>query len=880
MIEWIVSSSLLILVVALLRRLLGNKMSLRLRYALWLLVLVRLLVPGTVGRSPVSVQAPVEDIRSQIADVSLPGNWAVVTMDPISMGEGAESGGGVTTTPQTPSGGGSDQATVGLLMPAVGVVLERLWWMGMALTALLLVSSNLSFYGRLRRSRRKLETEISTTVYVTDGIQSPCLFGLVRPAIYVPAAVAADAVALRHVLTHETVHRRHGDHIWTALRGVCLVLHWYNPLVWWAAALSRRDCELACDEAAVRALGEDSRAAYGRTLVGLAEQHSSLMRCATSMSGSDLKERIAALVKHPRTKKTAAVVLVLAVVIAGLVVFTGRADTYPARVVSRGETFATLAPTTASGVRKATCEVVSYSGDLVEELAVGDLVEVTRGNGNIETSYPPRGNIKRVKLVSRATDQDWFLCDAFAHLVMEENWHVGDGSIADGRVEEDGEEVRVIFDLEKGLWTFGYTAGREFLWSSAGGSDGAVADSSIAALASEFRLLAEDQGATIQMRTAPDGPDYAVYTVDAQWLRDNVLDQFENYDTAEDTYAIQTEIQGPTEGLYLQLETPGFTIQIGADNLVYFTDGSSTAVWTARYLYGEDVFYDSILTICRDGYDQMTMGDLTEQAVSAPADGDGAALRTLWQNWLAQMLQNQVPGSHYELEGYQVGSVHVTERAVGADGSGRSAFDAEILVKPADYENTFWWMGNGGGAEEEYGQEYEGWILKTYQGWLVRNGESGLWQIVDFGTGGYSLERLLEQYPLADITEMMAAGPVSVDYADEELLGRTDTCDLFVEYDGEFRVDACFTTAETVTDVQFVELVLDEFTEDGAAFHVGETYYRADELTPERPLVIGTVFVGEVVPTRAILYTDAQGVARRYSLNMSGEDGSLFLLPF
>src|SRR5699024_6588497 len=137
------------------------------------------------------------------------------------------------------------------------------------------------------------EADISTRVYVTGAIQSPCLFGVPFPAIYIPAAVAEDEQALRHVLAHEQAHRRHADHLWTALRGLCLVLHWYNPLVWRAAVLSRRDGELACDEAAVRMLGESQRAAYGRTLVGLAEQHSGLLRCATSMSGSDLKERIA-----------------------------------------------------------------------------------------------------------------------------------------------------------------------------------------------------------------------------------------------------------------------------------------------------------------------------------------------------------------------------------------------------------------------------------------------------------------------------------------------------------------------------------------------------------------------------------------------------------
>lgn len=60
----------------------------------------------------------------------------------------------------------------------------------------------------------------------------------------------------------EQTHFRHGDHIWSALRCMCLALHWFDPFVWWAAALSRTDAELACDAAAVQSLGEAERAAY------------------------------------------------------------------------------------------------------------------------------------------------------------------------------------------------------------------------------------------------------------------------------------------------------------------------------------------------------------------------------------------------------------------------------------------------------------------------------------------------------------------------------------------------------------------------------------------------------------------------------------------
>ena len=99
--------------------------------------------------------------------------------------------------------------------------------------------------------------------------------------------------------------------------GLCLALHWYNPLVWLAAVLSRRDGELACDEATVKRLGEEERAAYGRTLLAVTcRGRGDPLLTATSMtgSGSGIKERIRLLAKRPKTAgyTLAAVVLIAA----------------------------------------------------------------------------------------------------------------------------------------------------------------------------------------------------------------------------------------------------------------------------------------------------------------------------------------------------------------------------------------------------------------------------------------------------------------------------------------------------------------------------------------------------------------------------------------
>lgn len=157
-------------------------------------------------------------------------------------------------------------------------------------------------------------------------METPCLFGVLRPAIYLTPEAASEPVTLAHSVEHELTHCRHGDHIWALLRCLCLVLHWYNPLVWLAAALSRRDAELACDEATIRRLGEAERAAYGRTLIRIScERRATLLRTTTTMNCGKrgLRERIALIAKRPKTAAYALVILILAAVAVTGCTFTG-----------------------------------------------------------------------------------------------------------------------------------------------------------------------------------------------------------------------------------------------------------------------------------------------------------------------------------------------------------------------------------------------------------------------------------------------------------------------------------------------------------------------------------------------------------------------------
>lgn len=329
--QWIVSSSVLILVVIALRYVLRGKLSLRMQYALWLLVLVRLLVPVSFGASDLSVMNAVPE-RAPTAQQSIyrqdiigerndaPANAGTVGIPAQSMSEAAPPNlvqNVTTATVTAPTVEKTDWARIA----------KTVWLAGAAALGLVFLAVNLRFGKKLRRSRERVEeTDACLPVYESGETDTPCLFGVAKPSIYVTPDTRTEAETLRYALAHEQTHYRHGDNLWAVLRGVCLALHWYNPLVWWAAELSRRDAELACDEATIRRIGESERAAYGRTLIRMTcEKRPALLVTATMMtdSGKGLKERISLLVKKP---KTAAYTAVAVLLIAGLSVactFTG-----------------------------------------------------------------------------------------------------------------------------------------------------------------------------------------------------------------------------------------------------------------------------------------------------------------------------------------------------------------------------------------------------------------------------------------------------------------------------------------------------------------------------------------------------------------------------
>ncbi|WP_297311678.1 M56 family metallopeptidase [uncultured Oscillibacter sp.] len=310
--EILITSSALILALLALRRLFRRTLSRRAQYALWGLVLLRLLIPANLPAADFSLLTAAEPVRQTVENrLEAPRRYyspmSTVPAAQFPAADRAEPGhlvpdyAGSFGYPVL-SEDGSTVTTYASRLETPFVwkdVLLTIWGVGTGVMAVWLLLSNLLFWRKLRKARTPYPVEgFSLPVYLVEsGLPSPCLFGLFRPAVYLTPAALRSPDSLRHVLAHEETHARHLDPLWSLLRAVCLTVYWFDPLVWWAALASRTDCELACDEGALRRLGEAERVSYGRTLLSLIPLRKApanpLLSATTMTAGKrQLKDRI------------------------------------------------------------------------------------------------------------------------------------------------------------------------------------------------------------------------------------------------------------------------------------------------------------------------------------------------------------------------------------------------------------------------------------------------------------------------------------------------------------------------------------------------------------------------------------------------------------
>ncbi len=364
--EILITATVLILCILLIRRIFRRKIGSRMQYALWLLAALRLVIPVSaefdlgsfsdfrlmdlVGEDESGIGERLEETIRLEEPIQMTVNSRSILFRLFTTDEIRE------TLEAMPKDGPTSVFMAGKLGFSRLDVLLFFWGIGGFIIGAWIIITNVVFSHRLKKRRKPfdLPEEVKTAVfgeekvlggeeknsglfrkkgrlpafYAVEGISSPCLYGFPgHEAVYLTADVIGDTDKLRHVIVHELVHKKHGDSLWAVLRGVLVTVYWFHPLVWAAAVCSKRDCELACDEGALVALGEKERVPYGETLLSIITQkgHMSDLVCtATTMTGSgkSVKERIRFIAEKPKVFYAAAAGVLFLIAVVCLFVFT------------------------------------------------------------------------------------------------------------------------------------------------------------------------------------------------------------------------------------------------------------------------------------------------------------------------------------------------------------------------------------------------------------------------------------------------------------------------------------------------------------------------------------------------------------------------------
>lgn len=375
---WVWAGSLragvLVPVIVLVQLAVGRRLSPKWRYGLWLVLFVRLLLPwapqtpfnlyGAVpglfhGRE--AAEAPgqsltrahslegrkVSGLTESQGVAAEPGMLSPQSDRDVGGGRSAEShaartdeGPMVLGGESRPSGGNFHPlAWLPLLWlaGAVGVgglALRQIFRLGRAVSHSRLLTQE-RVLDLLEDCKEEMGIRAYLAVVESPLVQSPALFGLVRPRLLLPTGMIEklNREELRHVFLHELGHLRRFDIALGWLMATVQILHWFNPLIWYALYRMRWERELACDALALSSRRPVEPSAYGRTRVRMAELVSQPRRLA-NLAGvledtSQLRRRIQMIAVFKKSHRRVSMVALCALVLlAGI----GLTDPPPAKV--------------------------------------------------------------------------------------------------------------------------------------------------------------------------------------------------------------------------------------------------------------------------------------------------------------------------------------------------------------------------------------------------------------------------------------------------------------------------------------------------------------------------------------------------------------------
>lgn len=325
------TASVAAILVALARWMFGKKLPRIFSYALWAIVLLRLLIPFSLSSvfSIFNILPAPETLIAQNL------KYPVTNNIPHSADNG-----GIT---QEETAAETLNANMGRPFPtaapeaqadpkqALIFAISRIWLLGAAGLFFFSIYAYLRASQRLKEAvlykhgdlmlqcSRMLKLNRKVQIYTSDRIHTPVVYGLIKVRIILPLDLAqgCSEFELKHIIMHELVHIKRFDYILKPISMLALCVHWFNPVIWAGYILSQKDMEMSCDEKVMSVFDSDIRSEYAASLIKLAAKQNILLNGGLLAFGeSNIKRRIKEIMNFRKTGfwvGTAAVIILIVI---------------------------------------------------------------------------------------------------------------------------------------------------------------------------------------------------------------------------------------------------------------------------------------------------------------------------------------------------------------------------------------------------------------------------------------------------------------------------------------------------------------------------------------------------------------------------------------
>ena len=160
------------------------------------------------------------------------------------------------------------------------------------------------------RKRVKVSIKAENNIYICDSINTPFIFGIINPKIYLPSTLSKEDS--QYVLAHERAHLKRRDHLIKPFGFLLLSVYWFNPVLWLGYILLCRDIELACDEKVMKNSDIENKKSYSTALLNCSIPRKLISSCPLAFGEVGVKKRIKKVLNY---KKPAFWIIVVALII-------------------------------------------------------------------------------------------------------------------------------------------------------------------------------------------------------------------------------------------------------------------------------------------------------------------------------------------------------------------------------------------------------------------------------------------------------------------------------------------------------------------------------------------------------------------------------------